>query len=82
MHNAYTNLKKQSGLRQAHTTLPAHNGSRDVIDHVTIRFAISYRCSIVTRRGSISSRFQDIQPQLMFTNEQTKITLERTNKHN
>jgi len=50
-------------------TPPVCHGSRDVIDHVTIRFTIWYFLQLVHRnRASIYSHFQDIPPQHTLTN--------------
>jgi len=50
---------------------PARNGSLDVIDHATIRFAICHFLWVHhCNRASISNRFWDIRPQHMFTNSQ------------
>jgi len=55
-------------LSQACATPPARNGSRDVVDHVTNRFAIRY-CLLVIywNRTSISNRFRDIRLQHLLT---------------
>jgi len=72
-HDVVTTARRKSSrgrnFRQAHTTPPAHNVSRDVIDHVTIRFAMCHFQLVVhCNLASISNRFRDIRPSTMLTN--------------
>ena len=56
------NARAQSlpGIR---ATPPAHE-SRDIVDDVTIRFAVCHFLLVVhLNRASISNRFRDIRPQ-------------------
>jgi len=62
---------RDRNLRQTHATPPA----RDVVDHVTNRFAVCYFLPAVHWNGaSIPNRFRDIRqfrPQNMLTNKRT-----------
>jgi len=50
-------------------------GSHNVIEHVTVRFAVCHFLLVVHwNRASICNRFRDIRPDTMFTNTQTNNT--------
>jgi len=62
---------RDRNLRQAHAPPPARNESRDVIDHVIIRFPNYYRCSIGTE-SLFPVVFQIFRPNtVMLRNEHT-----------
>ena len=75
-------LKLEENARRAPPPPGARNGSHDVIDHVTIRFAMSFAIGGPLERNIYLQPFyRDIRPQHMLTNTLTENTQKRTNKH-
>ena len=63
-NNSAEKVVKDRNLSQERATPPACNRSRDVVDHVTNRFAIFHFLFVVHwDRASISNHFHDIWPQ-------------------